>query len=165
VTLLIDSPKADLLDLPLGSIIETESSGFEADDLEVSELEPSHQELCQIRCPLEPMPPDESQTDWFTQALLTDAPRHPVRNAWDDEDEETEDEPVDDEVTPDEEDEPDPFDDFDEDDFDDDFDDDFEEELDDEYEIEPKDDGLAPGTDDAEDVDPDLLADGPIDDA
>jgi hypothetical protein len=158
VTLLIDSPQADLLDLPIGSLIETDAT-----EMESSDQEPSHDELCQIRCPLEPIDSKLSEPDWFELALTTDVPRRaPVQNAWDDEDEETEDEPVDDEVVPDEEEEPDPFDDFDEDDFDDDFDDDFEEELDDEYEIEPKDDGLAVESDDDDDAD--LLEDSPIED-
>ncbi|XZE21940.1 hypothetical protein SH449x_001853 [Pirellulaceae bacterium SH449] len=154
---LVEVPETELLDLPYA--VEFES-------------EPSNEELATIRCPLaleaggsrRIVDGDNQQPDWFELALQTEAPT-PVRNAWDDDDDDVEDEPAEDdeEVVPESEDEPDPFDDFDEEDFDDDFDDDFEEELDDEYEIEPKDDGFPVESDDDDDVDPDLT-DTSIDD-
>lgn len=160
MNVLVDVPETDLLDVPCGVQFESEPS---------DEAEPTDGELSVILCPLTLEGGVAGRTlvgnpggemDWFELALQTEAPT-PVRNAWDDDDDDVEDEPVedDDEVTPDTEDEPDPFDDFDEDDFDDDFDDDFEEELDDEYEIEPKDDGFPIEVDDGEEVDPDLLDD------
>ncbi len=78
--------------------------------------------------------------DWFEMALKVQPPvKIPVRAAWGEDEDETEEEPIKEDT---EDEETDPFEDFDEDDFDDDFDDDFEEELDDEYEIEPADDGM-----------------------
>lgn len=98
-------------------------------------------------CPLmaDPLTDDAPVTsDWFEEALQTEAPiLKPRASTWSDDDEEPEeeDDPLDDGDEDAEEIEADPFDDFDEEDFDDDFDDDFEEELEDEYEIEPADDG------------------------
>ena len=99
--------------------------------------------------------------DWFEAALKTSSadplPKRPaVRASWGDDDE-TEEDDLPEEATPErEDDEPDPFDDFDEEDFDDDFDDDCEEELEDEYQIEPADDGMLEGHPDAEDIDDDV---------
>jgi hypothetical protein len=165
LNVLVDAPDTELLDVPCGVQFESELT---------DECEPTDGELSVILCPLAVeggitqrtigTTPDD--VDWFELALQTEAPK-PVRNAWDDDDDDVEDEPVEDDVeaAPDSEEEPDPFDDFDEDDFDDDFDDDFEEELDDEYEIEPKDDGFPIEADDDEDVDPELLEDpGTLDD-
>ncbi len=166
LNVLVDAPETELLDVPCGIQFESEPTG---------RLRTDDGELSVILCPLSPeadglrrtvIGTDSEETDWFELALRTEAPA-PIRNAWDDDDDDVEDEPVedDDEVTPDSDEEPDPFDDFDEDDFDDDFDDDFEEELDDEYEIEPKDDGFPIEADDDEEVDPDLLEDpGTLDD-
>ncbi|MCU0710446.1 MAG: hypothetical protein MUC43_00195 [Pirellula sp.] len=166
MNVLVDAPETELLDVPCGVQFESEPS---------DECEPTDGELSVILCPLTVeagvtkrtvIGVDADEVDWFELALQTEAPI-PVRSAWDDDDDDVEDEPVedDDEVTPDSGEEADPFDDFDEDDFDDDFDDDFEEELDDEYEIEPKDDGFPVEADDDEDVDPDLLDDpGTLDD-